>query len=209
MLLSGIDPGQKRKAENAAQSGEGSFEAVAREWFEKKKGGWAASHSEKIIARLENDVFPWLGTKPVNQVTAPDLLMVVRRIEERGAVDTAHRALQNCDQVFRYAIVTGRAERNPAADLHGALKPIRKEHFPTLTDPKDVAALIRDITAYEGSFVVRCALKLTPLFFMRPGELRNAEWQWVDFERNEIRYHVSKTRTDHIVPLARQYDIPS
>ncbi|MDA8159124.1 MAG: integrase arm-type DNA-binding domain-containing protein [Desulfobacteraceae bacterium] len=130
LLLSGIDPGQKRKAENVAQSGEGSFEAVAREWFEKKKGGWAVSHSEKIIARLENDVFPWLGAKPVNQVTAPDLLMVVRRIEERGAVDTAHRALQNCGQVFRYAIVTGRAERNPAADLHGALKPIRKEHYP-------------------------------------------------------------------------------
>jgi hypothetical protein len=129
-LASGIDPSVRRKAEKVAESD--SFEAVAREWFTKFSTGWAPSHSGKIIRRLEMDVFPWLGSRPVSQVTAPELLSCLRRIEARGALDTAHRAHQNCSQVFRYAVATGRAERDPAADLRGALPPPTSGHFASI-----------------------------------------------------------------------------
>jgi integrase len=132
------------------------------------------------------------------------LLAALRRIEEHGAVETAHRALQNCGQIFRYAIATGRAERDISADLKGALPPVKGSHFAAVTDPKQVAELLRAIDAYQGTFPVQCALKLAPLFFVRPGELRQAEWEDFDLEAAEWRYTVTKTDTAHIVPLARQ-----
>jgi integrase len=131
---------------------------VAREWHGRQKDVWAESHSEKIMARLENDVFPVIGTKPIHQITAPELLEALRRIESRGAVDTAHRALQNCSQIFRYAIATGRAERDPAADLRGALPPLKHISFATITDLKEIGHLLRDIDAYHGNIIVRAAL---------------------------------------------------
>lgn len=206
LLAAGIDPGENRKATKTAKADRAanSFEAVAREWFAAHSPNWAASHAEKIIQRLEKDIFPWLGGKPVAEITAPDLLAVLRRIESRGALDTAHRAHQNCGQVFRYAVATGRAERDPSGDLRGALAPAKHEHFASITEPLAVGELLRAIDGFRGTFVVQCALKLAPLFFVRPGELRKAEWQQFDLEKGEWRYFVTKTKSEHIVPLSSQ-----
>ncbi|MGH8479129.1 MAG: tyrosine-type recombinase/integrase [Gammaproteobacteria bacterium] len=201
-LASGIDPSAARKAAKTAEAD--SFEAVAREWYAKRAPGWAPSHSDKIIRRLERDIFPWLGSRPVAAVTAPELLAVLRRIETRGAIDTAHRAHQNCGQVFRYAIATGRADRDPSADLRGALPPVRAEHFAALTEPKAVGALLRALDAFSGTYPVLCALRLSPLVFVRPGELRKALWADIDLEAAVWRFTVTKTRTEHLVPLAVQ-----
>src|SRR5690606_4713572 len=152
-----------------------TFEVVTREWFEKFKPQWVAGHADKIIRRFERDVFPWLGARPMSEIKAADLLPVLRRIERRGAIETAHRALQNCGQVFRYAIATGRAERDWAADLRGALPPAAVRHHASITEPKAIGELLRAIEGYQGSFVTQCALRLAPLVFVRPGELRKAE----------------------------------
>jgi integrase len=202
LLADGIDPGDKRKAERDA--GAETFEAIAREWFAKHAPGWAPGHAGKIIRRLERDVFPWIGSKPIANLTAPDLLAVLRRIESRGAVETAHRAHQNCGQVFRYAIATGRATTDPAPSLRGALTPWKGGHFASITEPDKVGELLRAIDGYSGGFPVACALKLAPLVFVRPGELRAAEWKDFDLEAAEWRYHVTNTDADHIVPLATQ-----
>ncbi len=204
LLTEGIDPGENRKIQKAAKTerSANSFEVVAREWFAKYKPGWAPTHSEKIIKRLENDVFPWLGGRPIAEITAPELLTCLRRIEGRGALDTAHRAHQNCGQVFRYAVQTGRVVRDPSTDLRGALPPARREHYASITEPPAVAELLRAIDGFRGTFIVQCALKLSPLFFVRPGELRKAKWKEFDLEKGEWSYLVTKTKTDHLVPLA-------
>lgn len=208
LIADGIDPSAHRRTLKAEQRerAANSFEAVAREWHTKNASSWTPEHAERILRRLEANIFPWLGARPVAEVSAPELLAAVRRIESRGAIDTAHRALQNCGQVFRYAVATGRAERDPSGDLRGALPPVRSRRFATITDPKRIGALLRAIEGYEGSFVVRCALKLAPLVFVRPGELRHAEWAEIDLEAAEWRVpaHKMKKREAHIVPLATQ-----
>lgn len=207
LLANGIDPGAVKQAQKAADVAlnENSFEVIAREWFAKHSPNWKENHSSKIIARLENDVFPWIGARPVGEIAAPALLAAIRRIEARGALETAHRALASCGQVFRYAVATGRAERDPTGDLRGALPPVKKDkHFAAITDPKKVGELMRDIDGYQGSYIVKCAFKLSPLLFVRPGELRKMEWKDVNLDSAEWVYHVSKTDTMHIVPLARQ-----
>ena len=206
LLAAGIDPGENRKAQKATKQDRAanSFEVVAREWFAKYSSNWVDSHGTRIIRRFERDTFPWIGGRPIADITAPELLAVVRRIEERGALETAHRALSNCGQVFRYAVATGRAERDPTGDLRGALPPVKGEHFASTTDPKRVAEILRAMDGYEGTFTVCCALRLAPLVFVRPGELRHAEWADIDLEAAEWRYIVTKTNTPHIVPLARQ-----
>lgn len=206
LLAGGVDPSEHRKDERAAKikRAANSFEAVARERFAKRSPKWAVSHANKIIARLENDIFPWLGAKPIAEIPAPMVLACLRRIESRGALDTAHRALQNCGQVFRYAVATGRAERDPCGDLKGALPPAKPGHFAALTDPDKVAELLRAMDDVSATFVVKCALRLAPLLFVRPGELRTMRWSEVDLERAEWRYAVSKTKTDHLVPLSVQ-----
>ncbi|MDH4229225.1 MAG: integrase arm-type DNA-binding domain-containing protein [Nitrospirota bacterium] len=219
-VAAGTDPSDVRKEAKAQQAQlldvkrrieqglplEDSFEEVAREWFGRHCSGLAPSHSEKIIRRFERDIFPWLGTRPVNEISAPELLAVLRRIEERGAVDTAHRAKQNCGQVFRFAIATGRGSRDPSADLRGALPPARKTHLAAITDPKEIAVLLRAIDAYRGFYPVRAALKLAPLVFVRPGELRLAEWS--EFDLDAATWSIPavrmKLREPHLVPLARQ-----
>ena len=205
-LAQGIDPGENRKATKAAKADRAtnSFESVAREWFSKLSPNWATSHADKIIQRLEKDIFPWLGGKPIAEITAPELLTVLRRIENRGAQDTTHRAHQNCGQVFRYAVATGRCERDPSGDLRGALAPAKHKHFAAITEPVAVGELLRAIGAFKGTLVVQCALKLAPLFFVRPGELRKAEWQQFDLEKSEWRYFVTKTKSEHLVPLSTQ-----
>lgn len=206
LLANGVDPGEQRKAQKSAgaERAANSFEVVAREWFEKHREGWAANHADKIIRRLEKDVFPWLGGRPIAEITAPEVLAALRRIESRGTLDTAHRASGNCSQVFRYAIATGRAERDPVPDLRGALPPARGNNFASLTDPAKVCELLRAIDAFRGTLVVKCALLLAPLLFVRPGELRRAEWSGIDLDKGEWRYFVTKTKTEHLVPLATQ-----
>lgn len=183
-----------------------SFEAVAREWYAKRQATWAPSHGEKVIRRLERDVFPWIGDKPVASIKPQELLQILKRVEARGAIETTHRVQQNCGQVFRYAVASGLIESDPSRDLRGALPPWRPEHYPTLTAPKKVGQLLRDIDAYEGGFITRCAMKLAPLLFVRPGELRRAEWSEIDLEASEWRIpaHKMKARVLHIVPLAPQ-----
>jgi integrase len=201
-----IDPSEYRQSqkESLKDAAANSFESVAREWFAIQEPSWAPSHSSKVIARLENDVFPWIGKKPIGGITAPQLLKVIRRIESRGVLETAHRTLAHCGQVIRYAIATCRAERDIASDLRGALAPFKRRHFAAVTEPVAVGRLLRQIDAYEGSYTVRAALHLAPLVFVRPGELRRARWADIDFGKAEWRFTVSKTNTEHIVPLARQ-----
>lgn len=206
LLADGIDPSEHRKATKAmrAERAANSFEAVAREWYAKMAPAWAASHGEKVIRRLERDVFPWIGGRPVAEVTAPELLAVLRRIEGRGTVETAHRALQNAGQVFRYAIATGRAERDPSGDLRGSLAPMKHQHFPAVTDAKGIGPLLRMLDGHTGTLVVQSAIRLAPLVFVRPGELRTAEWADFDLDAAEWRYVVTKTKTAHVVPLSAQ-----
>lgn len=207
-LIQGIDPSAQKKAVKAAikTDATNSFEVVAREWFDKFKDSWVDHHSKKIFARLENDIFPIIGAKAVGAVTAPELLEALRRIEARGAIDTAHRTLQNCGQIFRYAVATGRAERDTAADLRDALSPVRPTSFASITEPKAIGALLRDIDAYPGNLIVRAALRMAPYVFVRPGELRRAEWSEFNLESAEWRIPAArmKMKEMHIVPLARQ-----
>jgi len=207
-MENGIDPALNRKAIKfaAPEDVTNSFEVVAREWISKRAAVWADSHSSKIIRRLELDIFPWIGKRPINEIKPPEILSALRRIENRGAGDTAHRALQNCGQIFRYAVATGRAERDYAADLRGALAPVKEGHFAAITDPKAIGGLLRAMDAYHGSIVTKCAMRLAPLVFVRPGELRKAQWTEIDFGTAtwNIPAERMKMREAHIVPLSRQ-----
>lgn len=206
LLDDGQDPSAQRKAQKAAQKAVevDRFEPIALEWFKARSPGWAPSHGEKVIRRLERDVFPFLGQRPITALEPPEVLTVLRRIEARGATDTARRALQNCGSVFRFAIATGRAQRDPTQDLRDALHTSRTGHFAAITEPGEVGALLRAIDGYHGGEVVRAALRLAPLVFVRPGELRRARWEDIDLKTARWSFVVSKTGQAHIVPLARQ-----
>jgi len=203
----GIDPGEVRKAQKAAKQEEGvnSFEAVAREWHLKFKPQWTENHAVRIMTRLEQDVFPFIGMRPIAEIKAPDLLAVLRRIEPR-TLEGAFRVKTACSQIFRYAAGTGRADRDLTADLKGALPPVKNKHMAAPTEPKDVAPLLRSIDGFSGSFVVKCAMQLAPLLFVRPGELRHAEWTEIDLDAAEWRIPGSKMKMgiDHLVPLSSQ-----
>jgi integrase len=206
LMTDGIDPAAAKAAAKASKAGSAanSFEVIAREWYAKHADSWVPSHGNKIIRRLERDVFPWIGGKPVDSLLAQDILKPLRRIEARGAIETTHRALQNIGQVMRYAVATGRAARDPTGDLRGALSPVVEAHFAAVTDPAEIGGLLRAMDDYKGGDVVRLALKLIPLVFVRPGELRRARWGDVDLDGAEWRFVASKTKTDHIVPLSTQ-----
>lgn len=206
LLAAGIDPGENKKAQKAArkEAAANSFEVVAQEWFAKQQPSWVESHASRVIARLQTDVFPWIGARPIAGITAPDYLSVFRRIEERGAVETAHRVKSICGQVHRYAVATGRADSDPTSALKGALSPVNARHFAAVTEPKQVTELLRVIDGYTGTFPVACALKIAPYVFVRPGELRAMQWADIDLDKAEWRYTVTKTRSQHIVPLAHQ-----
>ena len=208
LIDNGVDPLEHKKTTRAIREEQAtnSFEAVALEWFLKNKHIWVEGHSRTIIRRLEANVFPWIGSQDISTITAPDVLAVLRRVEERGALETAHRVNQICGQIFRYGIATGRAERDPSADLKGALPPTKSKRMPTITDPKKIGELLRAIDGYEGHHITRCAMKLAPLVFVRPGELRHAEWHEIDFEKEEwkIPAEKMKMRSIHMVPLSNQ-----
>lgn len=206
-VAAGIDPSKIRKAQKAARGqAENSFEVVTREWHGKFTPRWTPIHADTTIRRLERDAFPWIGARPINELKAPELLAVLRRVESRGTLETAHRVKTICGQVFRYAVATGRAERDPTADLKGALPPATQRHLAAVTNPKEVAELLRAIDGYQGSFVVKCALQLSSMFFVRPGELRHAEWSEFDFDTAtwSIPAGKMKMKQAHIVPLSRQ-----
>jgi integrase len=184
LLARGLDPSIVRKAQRAARTTPAidSFEAIAREWHAAKMSGWSADHAMRTLLRMENNVFPFIGAQHIESVTAPELLKAIRRVEARGAIETAHTIMQQCGQVFRYGIATGRCTQNPAPDLRDALKPVIVTHMAALTDPKEVGALLRSIIDYEGHPVTRAALVLSALLFQRPGNVRAAEWDEVDLE---------------------------
>jgi len=190
-----------------------TFENVAREWIAKfsKSNNWAESHSSKVIGRLENDIFPWLGERAIGEIVPTELLSVVRRVEQRGALESAHRVLNSCSRIFRYAVASGLAARNPAEDLRGALPPYKKDrHFAAITDPKIIGDLLRDIGQYQGTMVVRCAFALSIHIFLRPGELRKLQWDWVSLDEALITIPANehktgkRTQEPHLVPLGLQ-----
>jgi len=227
LLAEGFDPSQQRKAEREVVTQQrvvaerqaqglpaaGTFEAVAREWFAVRRDGWSKSYGDKVIARLESDVFPWIGHVPAADISGPQLLEVMRRIEARGVIETAHRALQDSGQVFRYAVATGHAKFNPARELKDALRQPNPKHFPAIVEPKRLGELLRAMDNYAATPVVRAALKLAPMLLLRPGELRFAEWPEIDLDealwsvpavrmKRELRQKMSGT--PHLVPLPKQ-----
>ncbi len=206
LLAQGVDPGETKKAAKQAKqsSATNSFELIAREWIASYMAGKTQKHQQRTLRWLELYLFPWLGSKPIADITAPEILDCIKRIQSQNKLETAHRTLQSAGQVFRYAVQTGRTVRDVTADLKGALPPATVEHMPAFTDPKQVAELLRAIDGFTGTFTVQTALRLAPLFFVRPGELRTAKWAEIDLEAGEWRYRVSKTKTDHLVPLSSQ-----
>ena len=206
LLVDGINPSENKKAVKASKTGVlvNSFEVVAREWAVSYFTNKSDSHKDRTLRRLESYLFPWLGSKPISEITAPQILKVIKRIENLNKLETAHRTLQATSQVFRYAVQTGRALRDPCVDLRGALPATVVKHMAAFTEPKEIAELLRAIDGFTGSFTVQCALRLTPLVFTRPSELRTAKWADIDLEASEWRYKVSKTKTMHLVPLSTQ-----
>lgn len=207
-LANDIDPAitksiRKHVIRHAAEN---TFKAVALEWHAKNTKTWAESTSNNIKRYLEKDIFPWLGNRVIKDITAPDLLAVLRKIESRGAHEKAQRCREYAGRVFRYAIATGRAERDPSGDLRGALTPVKVKHHASITDPKAIGALLRSIQTFSGSYITKCALQLAPLVFVRPGELRHAEWSEIDFNQKEWRIpsHKMKMGEVHIIPLSQQ-----
>ena len=201
-----IDPSEKRQQIKAEKilSSSNSFELVAREWWGAHMKNKAETHKDKVIRRFELYLFPWIGNTPIADITAPQLLQAVKRIESLNKLETAHRALQTAGQVFRYAVQTGRAIRDITYDLKGALPATTTKHMAAFTDPKDIAELLRAIDGFNGTVTVQCALKLSPLVFARPSELRQAKWSDIDLKASEWRYVVNKTKPDHLVPLSKQ-----
>ncbi len=213
-IANDIDPSEVRKAVKEAEANqENTFEAVALEWFNRQAPTWAETHAATVISRLKRDVFPLVGSRPINELTAFDMMQMFRKIEARGKIETAHRVKSICGQVFRYAVSSGRTDRDCTADLKGTLTPVISKHHAAITDVKEVPAFLRAIDDFTGSFVVKCALQLSPLVFLRPGELRYAEWSEFDFdagewlipiERMKLKKRLKEARKGdkHLVPLS-------
>ena len=210
LLANGVDPYVNRKAVKSAKDDAlaNSFEVIAREWHENQKIEWSAEHAVNIMNRMEKDIFPWIGKKPILEVTAKDVKSILDRVRSRGVIETARRVRTIVGQVFTYAVSTDRANYDVAAGLKGYLPSTgkTKKHMAAITDPKELAPLLRAIDGYQGSFVARCALRLAPLLFVRPGELRQAEWSEIDLEAGEWNIPAAKMkmRQPHLVPLSRQ-----
>tara|TARA_R110002110_G_scaffold415748_1_gene654861 strand:- start:104615 stop:105841 length:1227 start_codon:yes stop_codon:yes gene_type:complete len=207
-LAHDIDPGEKRKVEKLTRSiaAADSFEAVSLEWFTTKMKDKSQSHQKRTMSALKRDLFPSLGSRPISAITPLELLSTLRKIESRGAIETAHRAKQTTGQIFRYAVATGRAGRDPSNDLKGALKNPKKKHLAAITDPDDAGQLLLAIEGFTGTPTVKAALKLSPLLFQRPGEIRGMEWDEINWEeeRWELPAQKMKMKLPHIVPLSAQ-----
>lgn len=206
VIAAGSDPSEVRKANKASRTEHtaNSFEVITRIWLKNYSANLSTATSEKNLRLFERDIFPWIGAKPIADLKPKDILDTARRIEARGAVDTAKRAIQLCGQVFQQAVIDEKVMSDPTRDIRRAIKPLKDKHFASLTEPKEVAELLRAIDAFNGSFVVMCAIRLAPLVFVRPGELRLAKWADINLDASEWRYLVTKTKTDHLVPLSKQ-----
>ena len=208
LVKAGTDPMQAKRAARAAKAlaGANSFESVARAWLDKTATTIAVSTLAKNTSWLERSVFPGIGAIPISSIKAHEVLAILRKIEARGAIDSAHTVKQLCGQVFRFAVASGLAERDVTADLRGALSAVPKTNYAAITEPDEVGAMLRAIDAYSGHPYAKAALKLTPLLFVRPGELRAAEWAEINLDAAEWRIPGTKMKMgiDHIVPLARQ-----
>ncbi len=211
----GTDPVQKRQLDKLKNShdADATFEAVAREYHMTRKPGWSESYADKWMAGMENDLFPWIGSLPLDKITAPMLLKTLRRTESRGAIDAAHTLRQNAGQVFRYGIATGRCERNPAPDLYGALKPVNVKHMAAILEPQQAGELMRAIADYKGRPTTRAALVLSAYFFQRPGNIRHMEWAELDMDaamwtipsmKMKRTVHGKLNGRPHLIPLAPQ-----
>jgi len=205
-LVSGVDPSAKRQAEKSSTAN--TFEAVAREWLALQEKKLAPTTYAKAVWTLETLVCPYIGTRPIAKLGAIDVLKVLKRIEGRGIHETAHRTRQRCSQVFRYAVQTERAAHDVTADLRGALAPVVSEHHAAITEPSRIGELLRAIDGYTGHVGTACALKLAPLLFVRPGELRHAEWTEFELDGHEPQWRIPagkmKMREQHLVPLSKQ-----
>ena len=215
LLADGTDPGLAKKlaAKAKVAAAANTFELVAREFHQTKLDAWSASYAEKWLRLIAKDLFPYLGSLPLPTITAPLLLDAIRRVEKRGKHETAHTLRQSAGQVFRYGVQTGRCDRNPALDLHGALKPVVTKHHAAILEPTELAGLLRAIHGYNGQITTRVALVLSALIFQRPGNIRAMEWAWIDFDRAMLtipsadmkrRVHQKLNGRPHLVPLARQ-----
>lgn len=209
LLVNGVDPGEIKKAKKEVLAAEQrTFEMVAREWFAKNEPAWSASHCATVMSRLERDIFPVIGSRPIAEVKRAEIISLLKGIEARGKIETAKRIKIYCGQIFRYALNHDWVESNPTADLKigDILAKAVEKHHAAITDPKQVAELLRAIDAYTGTFVVKCALQLAPLVFVRPGELQKAEWAELDLDAAEWNIPASrmKTKQHHLVPLASQ-----
>lgn len=205
-LSQGIDPSASKKAQKRDQAvdAEDSLRSVAEEWLEVRMSDRSESYQAKVRRSLEVNVYPKIGVRSVAELTTPDLLVVIRDIENRGVIETAHRVKQTLGQIFRYAIATGRAISDPIPALSGALKPRKQSHYASITNPEEVGKLMRNIDAFNGTPTVRYALKLGALFFCRPGELRHLQWSDINQAENRIEIVAEKTDAQHIIPISRQ-----
>ena len=215
LLADGKDPGAVKREERqaTAMAAANTFELVAREFLQTKVDAWTPMYAAKWLRGMEKDLFPFIGKLPIATVTPPMLLDALRKCEKRGAIESAHTLRQTAGQVFRYGIQTGRCERNPSQDLQGALKPVTTKHMAAILEPIKVGELLRAIDGYSGQPVTRAALGLSALLFQRPGNIRQMEWAWVDFDKALLtipsqdmkrRKHQKINGRPHLVPLAPQ-----
>ncbi len=205
LIADGIDPLAHKAALAEAAAAQDTFETIAMEYIALRlRPTKAASHVDRVEARFKRDIFPYMGKRKLPEITTPEVLAVLRRIEGRGAIETAHRAMQTISQIFRFGIATGRATSDPSRDLRGALTKVKERHFPAPLDPKRIGEILLALDGYHGTPTVQAALKLGSLLFVRPGELRQAQWSDIDLEAREWRFRVTKTHVDHIVPLSIQ-----
>lgn len=206
LIANGINPCQVKKAQKALVEQKAvTFKTVALEWHQYKSPEWSENHAGRLIKRLEQDIFPFIGDRPISEIRPPELVELMQRIATR-TLETAHRLKIAVDQVFRYAVIKGRCETNPAASLKGVLPTVKHKHMAAPTDPKAVAELMRAIESFSGTFTVKCALQLTPMLFVRPGELRKMEWTELDLDAAQWNIPAAKMkmRQPHLVPLATQ-----
>lgn len=206
LVANGVDPGDIKKAQKAIEQAQAeTFKTVTLEWHEQKKSDWSDNHAGRLLRRLELDIFPYIGDKPLAEIRTPELVTLLERVAIR-TLETAHRLKIACDMVFRYAVIKGKCEHNPAASLRGVLPTVKPKHMAAPTEPKAVTELLRGIDGFSGSFVTKCALQLAPVLFVRPGELRAAEWSEFDLESAcwNIPSHKMKMKQPHIVPLPHQ-----
>lgn len=215
LLADGIDPNAVKRIEKATKlsTSENTFKAMALEWHRTKVSGWSITHANTTMERMEKNIFPWVGARPLTDIEAPEVLATLKRIEARGAIDTTHRIKSIMSTVFRYAIATGRAIRNPAADVGVALKTTVKGHHPAITEPRRFAQMMRDIYTYTGSNITRAAILIHALTFQRPTEIREMEWSEIDLELGVWKVPAARMKgnlerkvngNDHTVPMSTQ-----